>query len=258
MLIGNKELTCVDKLGRPLAGGIQVVRSCTIHGHSRATVHCKVDGGYLSELGVVESTHARIRPARSLNRLTERGEIWVQCINPLPESVNLLSGSTLGRFHSVQGKDNGPSRETKTESPRQRSSEGRRTTSRHAGTRGSYWANGVGNGEHRGKAKLLHQYSEIPHQGDHDGSLNRAARREVSMVAGTDLTQRTTRKKGRGSPQSKPDKQDSREAEHDRNQGRLQQRAGMPPEVVQYLRAKSSGLVASGSYDTSRKTLRGW
>jgi len=34
ILMGDKELACVDKLGRPLAGGIQVVRSCTIPGHS--------------------------------------------------------------------------------------------------------------------------------------------------------------------------------------------------------------------------------
>jgi len=237
--MGDRELACVDKFGRPLAGGIQVVRSCTIPGHSRTTIHCEVDSGYLSGLGVVESTHARIQPARSLNRLVEWGEIWVQCINPFPESVNLPSGSTLGQFHFVQEEDSGPSWETTMERPRQRPSVGRRTTPRHAGMRGRYWVNGVGNGEHRGKAKLLHQYSEKPHQGDHDGSLNRAARREVPMVAGTALTQQTTRKKGRGSPQSKSDKQDSRQTEHDRNQGRLQQRAGMPPEVLQHLLAKS-------------------
>jgi len=109
----------------------------------------------------------------------------------------------------------------------------------HAGTRDGYCANGVGNEKRRGKAKLLHQHSETPNQGDHDGSLNRAARHEVPLVAGTALTQRTTRNEGRGSPQSKPDKQDSWEAKHDRNQGRPQQRAGMPPEVVQYLRAES-------------------
>jgi len=34
MVMGHKELTCVYKLGRSLAGGIQVVRSCTIPGHS--------------------------------------------------------------------------------------------------------------------------------------------------------------------------------------------------------------------------------
>jgi len=78
----------------------------------------------------------------------------VQCINPFPESVNLPSESTLGRFHPVQGEDSGPSCETTTESPRQRLSEGRRTTPHHAGTRDGHWANGVGNGERRGKAKL--------------------------------------------------------------------------------------------------------
>jgi len=60
MLMGDRELACVDKFGRPLAGGIQVVQSCTILGHSRATIHCKVDRGYLSGLKVVESTHATI------------------------------------------------------------------------------------------------------------------------------------------------------------------------------------------------------
>jgi len=39
------------------------------------------------------------------------------------------------------------------------------------------------------------------------------------VVAGTAPTQKTTRSKGRGCPQSKPNKQDSREAEHNRNQG---------------------------------------
>jgi len=227
--MGNKELTCVDKLGRSLAGGIQVIRSCTIPGRSRATVHCKVDVGYSSGLGVVESTHGRIRPTHSLNRLTERGEIWVQYINPFPESVNLPSGSTLGLFYPVQEKDSGPSWETTTESPRQRLSAERRATPHHAGMRDGHWAKGVGNRERRSKAKLLHRYSETPHQEDRGGSLNRAARREIPVVAGTAPTQQTTRNKGRGSPQSKPDKQDSREVEHDQKQGQLQQRAGMPP-----------------------------
>jgi len=83
MLMGNKELTCVDKLGRALAGGIQVVRSCIIPGRSIATVHCIVDGGYFSGLGVVESTHNRIWPADSLNRLMEQGEIWLYT-GPIP------------------------------------------------------------------------------------------------------------------------------------------------------------------------------
>jgi len=117
MLMGNRELPCVDKFDRPLVGRVQVVRSCTILGHSRATIHCKVDGGYLSRLGVVESTHARIQPARSLYRLAGRGKIWVQCINPFPKAVNLPSGSTLGRFHSVQEEDSRSSWDNKSYYP---------------------------------------------------------------------------------------------------------------------------------------------
>jgi len=49
--------------------------------------------------------------------------------------------------------------------------------------RDGHWAQGVSNRERRSKAKLLHRYSETPHQGDRGGSLNRAARREVPMVA---------------------------------------------------------------------------
>jgi len=71
-----------------------------------------------------------------------------------------------------------------TESSRQRPSEGRRTTSHHPGMRDRHWAKGVGNTERRGKAKLLHRYSEAPHQGDHGSSLNRAARREVHQGQG--------------------------------------------------------------------------
>jgi len=238
MVMGHKELTCVDKLGRSLAGGIQVVRSCTIPGHSWVPVHCKVDSGYSSGLGVVESMHGRIRPTHSFDRLTQWGEIWVQYINPFPESVNLLSGSALGQFYPVQEEDSGPSWETTTERPQQRPSAGRRATPNLAGMRDGHWAQGVGNRERRSKTKLLHRYSETPHQGDRGDSLNRAARREVPVVAGTALTQQTTRNKGRGSLQSKPDKQDSREAEHDQKRSQLQQRAGRPQEVVHYSRAE--------------------
>jgi len=87
MLMGDRELACVDRFGHPLAGGVQVVRSCTIPSHSQATIHCKVDGGHISRLGVVESTHPRIQVARSLDRLGRRGEILVQCANPFPEAV---------------------------------------------------------------------------------------------------------------------------------------------------------------------------
>jgi len=131
MLMGDRELACVDKFGRPLAGGVQVVRNCMIPGHSRATIRYKVNSSQISGLGVVESAHARIQLARGLNRLTERGEILVQCINPFSEAVKLPSGSVLGRFHSVQEENIGPSPLPATEGPQQRPSQGRGTVPPH-------------------------------------------------------------------------------------------------------------------------------
>jgi len=67
MLMAGWELPCVDKFSCPLVGGVQVVRSRTIPGRSRATIHCKVNNSQISELGVVEGVHNRIQLASSLN-----------------------------------------------------------------------------------------------------------------------------------------------------------------------------------------------
>jgi len=158
----------------------------------------------------------------------------VQYVNPFPESVNLPSGSVLGQFHPVPEEDSGPPRETTAKSPQQSPSTGRRATPHHAEVRDGHCAQGVGSQERRDKARLLHQHSKTPHPGGRGDSLNRAARREVPAVAGTARTQ----SRGRGSPQSKPDKQDSREAGHDQTQGQLQQWAVTPPELVHYSRAE--------------------
>jgi len=60
MAMSRGGLACVDKFGRPLVGGVQVVRDCTIPGRSRATVHCKVNNSQISRLGVVKGAHDRI------------------------------------------------------------------------------------------------------------------------------------------------------------------------------------------------------
>jgi len=77
MLMAGKELTCVDKFGRPLVGGVQVVRNSAILGRSRATIHCRVNNSQISGLGVVEGAHNRIQLASSLNQLNVRGETLV-------------------------------------------------------------------------------------------------------------------------------------------------------------------------------------
>jgi len=37
VVMAGKELVCVNKFGRPLVGGVQVVRDCTVPGRFQAT-----------------------------------------------------------------------------------------------------------------------------------------------------------------------------------------------------------------------------
>jgi len=105
VLMAGRELTCVDKSGRPLVGSVQAVRKCTIPDRSRATIHCRVNDSQLSGLGVVESTHTRIQLASSLNRLTDRGEILVSVRQPLlgggNHTVRVYAGPSL--CHTREG-----------------------------------------------------------------------------------------------------------------------------------------------------------
>jgi len=197
ILMAGKELTCVNKSGHPLVGGVQVVLSCTIPGHSRATIHCRVNNSQISVLGVVEGAHARIQLASSLNRLTERGEILVQCVNPFSEVVNLPPGSMLGHFHFVQEEDIGPSLGDATESPQQRPSKGRRTVLPQF--QELYKApcdSCANNRERQAMAKLLRKYNDVFSSGDHDMDLTRAVRHEIPLAAGTVPIQQPTRRLG--------------------------------------------------------------
>jgi len=81
MLMASRGLTCVDKSGRPLVEGEQVVWDCMILGRSRATIHCRVNSSQISGLEVVEGAHDRIHLTSSFNRLNTQGEILVQCVN---------------------------------------------------------------------------------------------------------------------------------------------------------------------------------
>jgi len=40
VVMAGKELVCVDKFGRPLVGGVQVVQDYTVPGRSQATLCC--------------------------------------------------------------------------------------------------------------------------------------------------------------------------------------------------------------------------
>jgi len=82
ILMGDKELACVDKFGRPLMGEEPIVRTCTMPGHSKGTVRHQVDGGHTSRTGVVESTHLSVPAARSSNQLTRKGKTSCHASTP--------------------------------------------------------------------------------------------------------------------------------------------------------------------------------
>jgi len=112
VVMAGRELACVDRFGRPLVGGVQVVQRCIVPRCHRATVRCRVNCREISHLGVVKGALGAVQLANSLNRLNERGEFLVQCMNPFTEPVELPAGSLVGKFYSVQEEDVGPALET--------------------------------------------------------------------------------------------------------------------------------------------------
>jgi len=186
MLMAGRELTCVDKFGHPLVGGVQVVWNCTIPGRSRATIPCRVNNSQISELGVVERAHDRIQLASSLNQLTARGEILVQCVNLFMESVKLPAGSMLGRFHSVQEKNVGPSLGDAAEGPWQSPPKGQGTIPPHVKELYEAACGAcASNKERQTMATLLCKYNDAFSSGDHHMGLTRAVRHEILLAAGT-------------------------------------------------------------------------
>jgi len=71
VVMAGRELVCVDRFGRHLVGGVQVVQRCTVAGRSRATVCCRVNCSEISKLGVVEGALGFVQLPNSLNRLDE-------------------------------------------------------------------------------------------------------------------------------------------------------------------------------------------
>jgi len=167
--MAGRELTCVYKSGRLLAGSVQAVHKCTIPGRSRATVHCRVNDSRISGIGVIEGARTSIQLPSSLNRLTDRGEILVQCVNPFWEAITIPSGSTLGWFYSIQEKDIEPSLGKAAEGPQQSPSSRRGTVPAHVQDLYQTACNGCASDQERQvMARLLCEYKDIFSSGDHD------------------------------------------------------------------------------------------
>jgi len=150
---------------------------------------------------------------------------------PPSETVNLPPPPTLSCTPFVQEGDSKPPRETAVRDPQESPSLGRRTASPHTphspGNRGRKSDGCVGNRKRQETVTLLHKTESVPHLRDPDNSLNGAVSLEVPLVAETAPLHRALLQ--RGSPQSTLGDWDAASPP---------QRADMPPEVTQDLRAE--------------------
>ena len=106
--VAGRDLRCVDKHGRPLVSGVQVIRDSVIPGRSQANLQCRVTCRDAPSLGIMEGDHGGIHVASSLNTLDEKGRFYVRCLNPADAPIRLGAGTLMGRFTSVQEEDVGP------------------------------------------------------------------------------------------------------------------------------------------------------
>jgi len=197
VVMAGKELVCVDKFGRPLVGGIQVVRNCTVPDRSQATLRCRVNCREIADLGVVERMHGAIRLANNLNRLDCRKELLVHCVNPFPEPVRLSAGALVGKYHSIQEVDVGPALETVADTQGSPPSTGRGAVPEHmADLYGGACGNCTNSTEHQVLAQLLREYSDVFSRGNGDMGLAKVIFHEKPLAAGTTPIRQPTRRLG--------------------------------------------------------------
>jgi len=148
----------------------------------------------ISDLGVVEGVLGAVQLANSLNRLDERGEFLVQCMNPFTEPVELPARSLVGKFHSVQEEDVGPALETADEAHRIPTRNGRGLVPEHiAELYGDACDGCESEPECLVMAQLLSKYKGVFSCGDHDMGLTRTVCHEIPLAAGTVPIQQPTR-----------------------------------------------------------------
>jgi len=197
-------------------------------GHSRATARRKVDGGYTSRSGVVESMHTRVPPARSFFPADPVRKDLGAVRQPLPGDgkptiqfyTGLLPFCSRRQQRAVARDRDGKSSTV----PVSRAEDC--PAPRSSGTRGRNQDGCLDSSERQNTAKLLHESEAAPYRGDPNDSLNRAVRPEAPLVTETAPLPRAL--PHGGPPQSTLAHLRN---EHDRNQTSPPQRAGMPPEL---------------------------
>jgi len=174
-----------------------VVQRFTVPGRSRATVRCRVNSSKISELGVLEGALGAVQLTNSLNRLDERGESLVQCVNRFTEPVELPAGSLVGKFHFVQEEDVGPTLETADDAWRILTRGGRGPVPEH---KAKLYGDACDGCESKQEcltvAQLLSEYKDEFSCVEHDMGLTKAVCHEIPLAAGTVPTRQPTRRLG--------------------------------------------------------------
>jgi len=111
--------------------------------------------------------------------------------------VELLAGSLVGKFHSVQEEDVGPAMETSEKARRVLTRIGRGPVPEHLVDLYRDVCDGCESKRERlVVAQVLSEYKDVFSCSDHDMGLTRAACHEIHLAAGTGLIKQPTRRLG--------------------------------------------------------------
>jgi len=173
-----------------------VVRCCTVPGRSWTTARCRVNCRKISDSRVVKSALEGVRLANSLNRLDEQGEFLVQCVNSFTEPLELLAGSLVGKFHSVQ-QDVELTLETVDEVQGVPARNGGGTVPENLVNLYGDACDGCESRlEHLVMVQLLSDYKDVFSCGGHDMGLAKAVCHEIPLAVRTVLIRQLTRRLG--------------------------------------------------------------
>jgi transposase InsO family protein len=105
LTMGDRDLTCTDKLGRILMCKVQVPKQLEILPGREVNVRCRLVSQNFSPLGTIERQSDTVLIAASLNAPNKKGEVMVRCMNPGRDTLTLKSGTTVGTYTSITEED---------------------------------------------------------------------------------------------------------------------------------------------------------
>ena len=101
LIVKGRRLLCTDRLGRPLACGLQTHVDLEIPPCTEIMIPCRATILPAGCTGMVQGLEEKIPLARSVNTLNDRGETAVRCLNPEEVPLKIPSGTLIGTFQCL-------------------------------------------------------------------------------------------------------------------------------------------------------------